>query len=241
MFVITLQFYAHFLNSCYWLSFNDYNFSKSSLVGRAPLKIIQAVLTTMQSMEDLRMLDVPTSTDISSSFSAKNNLQYPGKFSNGIPRQIIAHIDQISGVSRNSSRETSVLAREANQLSLGSPFESTSSSDDGRGTEDQAHTEPLPYYVKKTGLCYDARMRFHTELAPPKDRSDYHPEDPRRILHIYRELCEAGLVADSMAIPPVTSNPVFRILARAAKKTEVCLVHDDAHFEFVKSTSSERA
>ncbi|MCJ1315814.1 Histone deacetylase hda1 [Xylographa vitiligo] len=193
----------------------------------------------MQSIEDLEMHDVPTSSNTLSPLTIKDNLQFPKKISNEPSQEPLSHIKKSLGVSRNNSRETSVLAKEANQLSLGSPFESSSSSDNGPASEDHAHTEPLPYYTKKTGLCYDARMRFHTELSPPKDRSDYHPEDPRRILHIYRELCEAGLVADNnMAIPPVTPNPVYRILARAAKKTEVCLVHDDAHFEFIKSTSS---
>ena len=182
------------------------------------------------------MLDVPASSNTLSPLTTKDNVQLPKKIPNGLPQGPLSHIKKSLDVSRNNSRETSVLAKEAHQLSLGSPLGSSSSS------EDHAHTEPLPYYTKKTGLCYDARMRFHTELSLPKDRSDYHPEDPRRILHIYRELCEAGLVADNnMAIPPVTPNPVYRILARAAKKTEVCLVHDDAHFEFIKSTSSRSA
>ncbi|MCJ1402325.1 Histone deacetylase hda1 [Xylographa trunciseda] len=185
------------------------------------------------------MPDVPTSSNTLSTLLAKDDSQIPKKILNGSPQEPLSYIKKSLGVSGNNSREASVLTKEANQLSLGSPFESSSSSDDGPASEDHAHTEPLPYYTKKTGLCYDARMRFHTELSPPKDRSDYHPEDPRRILHIYRELCEAGLVADNnMAIPPITPNPVYRILARAAKKTEVCLVHDDAHFEFIKSTSS---
>ena len=187
------------------------------------------------------MHDVSTSSNTLLPFKVEDNLQFPTKAVNEIS-QPLSYIKKSLGVSRGDSREASVLAKEANHLSLGSPLESSSSSDNGPASEDQAHTEPLPYYTKKTGLCYDARMRFHTEVSPPKDRSDYHPEDPRRILHIYRELCEAGLVADNnMAIPPTTSNPLCRILARAAKKTEVCLVHDDAHFEFIKSTSSRSA
>ena len=160
------------------------------------------------------------------------------KPANGYLAHIRPSIESSTNASSRGSRETSVLAKVTTQLSLESP--SATESEDDLATLGEQREVPLPYYSGKTGLCYDARMRFHTELSPPKDRSDYHPEDPRRILHIYRELCEAGLVADpEMAIPPLCSNPVARIQARAAKKAEVCLVHDEAHFEFVKSTSGQ--
>lgn len=189
----------------------------------------------MQSFEDSVMHDVATSTTTAPPFPNKELLRY--QHYNHVALTKIPHTVKSAGASNSNSRATSILAREANALSLGSPYESSSDSNDelagGKG-----HGDPLPFNSAKTGLCYDARMRFHTELSPPKDRSDYHPEDPRRILHIYRELCEAGLVDDrNMTIPPLAANPVLRILARPATKPEVCLVHEDAHFEFVKSTS----
>ena len=87
-----------------------------------------------------------------------------------------------------------------------------------------------------TGLCYDVRMRYHCELDPPKQRLDFHPEDPRRIYYIYKALCKAGLVAgvdDSMSI---TSKFLHKVNIRYATKEEICLVHDAKHFDFVKST-----
>jgi len=162
--------------------------------------------------------------------------------SNGTQQWNREPVDAIAPSDR-TSRATSVLAKGTNQLSLGSPYESAESeseSEDDVGAAEDHTTEPLPYHTLRTGLCYDSRMRFHTELAPPKDRSDYHPEDPRRILHIYRELCEAGLVADNdFAIAPVTSNPVYRIPARPATRPEILLVHDQSHFDFLKSTSGK--
>ena len=54
---------------------------------------------------------------------------------------------------------------------------------------------PLPYSSSKTGLVYDARMRFHTEPMSAMQRDlEIHPEDPRRILEIFKEIQDAGLV-----------------------------------------------
>lgn len=92
-----------------------------------------------------------------------------------------------------------------------------------------------------SGVCYDSRMRFHTELVPSKDRSEYHPEDPRRIYFIYRALCEAGLVKDKMTIPPLAQQPLLQIQARHAKKSEVCLVHTPEHFEYLRETAGMMA
>ena len=102
--------------------------------------------------------------------------------------------------------------------------------------QDEQPVNPLPLSTLPTGLCYDARMRFHCELDPPKDRSNYHPEDPRRIFHIYRTLCEAGLVKDQMSPQQLVDQPLYRIPARYAKKSEICLVHEERHFDFMEST-----
>lgn len=88
-----------------------------------------------------------------------------------------------------------------------------------------------------TGLCYDIRMRYHSELDPPKQRLDFHPEDPRRIYHIYRALCQAGLYKDPQFNVPTIEKPLERIQARNATASEICLVHTANHYHFVASTA----
>jgi hypothetical protein len=106
----------------------------------------------------------------------------------------------------------------------------------------------LPYSSSRTGLVYDPRMRFHTELGANED--DIHPEDPRRIFEIFKELKNAGLVdndssnsaADSDDSASSASYPrqrLLRINARFATPAEVCLVHDPAHYEWVKGLESK--
>ncbi|KAL8773912.1 MAG: hypothetical protein Q9209_001342 [Squamulea sp. 1 TL-2023] len=89
-----------------------------------------------------------------------------------------------------------------------------------------------------TGLCYDVRMRYHCELDPPKQRLDFHPEDPRRIYHIYRELCQAGLYKDPQFNVPIIDKPLERIPARNATAPEICLVHTANHYNSVASTAA---
>ena len=138
------------------------------------------------------------------------------------------------------SREPSLPAKIKDQLVLESASsEEEDSSDYSEYGREVLRQPPLPYSTLKTGLCYDARMRYHTELNPPTQRSDFHPEDPRRILAIYRVLCMAGL-ADDPSFKPITAlvkNPLRRIAPRYASKSEVALVHEESHFEFLKSTA----
>ena len=140
------------------------------------------------------------------------------------------------------SRENSLPARVQDQLVLGAESdEEEDSSDYSEYSREVINQPPLPYSDLDTGLCYDARMRFHTELNPPSQRSDFHPEDPRRILAIYRTLCYAGL-ADDPAFRPKTAlvrRPLKRIPTRHATKSEVSLVHEEVHFEFLKSTAGK--
>jgi histone deacetylase 6 len=103
---------------------------------------------------------------------------------------------------------------------------------------DEQPPHGLPISTLPTGLCYDERMRYHAEVATINE-SNYHPEDPRRIFFIYRELCEAGLVDDLKSRRPVVRQPLFRIDAREATEEECCLIHTSKHYEFVKSTSGE--
>lgn len=140
-----------------------------------------------------------------------------------------------------SSREHSLLAKAvAEQFSLDSSGGSKSPSDDE--TSDDLASQKLsrarqpPVASLPTGLCYDVRMRYHCELDPPKQRLDFHPEDPRRIYSIYKEFCLAGLVDDPQSTRPIVSVPLQRISARNATKAEICLVHDTKHFDFIEST-----
>ncbi|KAL9606962.1 MAG: hypothetical protein Q9167_008075, partial [Letrouitia subvulpina] len=88
-----------------------------------------------------------------------------------------------------------------------------------------------------TGLCYDSRMRYHSELDPPKQRLDFHPEDPRRIFCIYEALCLAGLLQDPQFMQPaIVEKPLVRITARHATASEICEVHTAAHFELISHT-----
>ncbi|EXJ94322.1 histone deacetylase 6/10 [Capronia coronata CBS 617.96] len=94
----------------------------------------------------------------------------------------------------------------------------------------------LPVAQLPTGLCYDDRMRYHAEIAATTGEN-VHPEDPRRIYYIYKELCEAGLVDDEY-YPPMVEVPLKRIDAREATREECLLVHTPEHYEFVKSTAN---
>jgi histone deacetylase 6 len=96
----------------------------------------------------------------------------------------------------------------------------------------------LPYASSRTGLVYDARMRFHAELNA--DEEDIHPEDPRRIWEIYNELVAADLVDerpnaskdDEFALSPFK---LWRIPTRSATPAEITLVHSPEHFDWVDS------
>lgn len=95
----------------------------------------------------------------------------------------------------------------------------------------------LPYSSSKTGLVYDARMRFHCEpLASMIREDDIHPEDPRRIYEIFEELRSAGLVQGSDEDDEDASDEqCWRIHARAASKAEICLVHTPDHYNFIRA------
>jgi hypothetical protein len=144
---------------------------------------------------------------------------------------------------RDGSRENSVLATSvANMLSIEAPSDGMDdrAEFDFLDETDEDRIPPAPYLSSlPTGLCYDVRMRYHCELDPPKLRLDYHPEDPRRIFKIYRELCIAGLVKNHLLnVGPVIPNPLVSLKVRDVTEAEVCLVHDKKHWDFMKSTPS---
>ena len=84
----------------------------------------------------------------------------------------------------------------------------------------------------RTGVCYDQRMRLHSNLV----LEDEHPEDPRRIGEIYRAFARAALVWDPEGETPHPDDILHRIWARKATSAEIRLVHTTAHYEFVRDT-----
>ena len=92
---------------------------------------------------------------------------------------------------------------------------------------------PLTYGSRKTGICYDVRMRFHATV----DEDDMHPEDPRRIYEIYKAICEAGLVDDPSFVGIVRKGDVMQgIRAREVTMEEALLVHTKDHWDFLSYT-----
>ncbi|BFZ55609.1 Histone deacetylase hda1 [Savitreella phatthalungensis] len=84
-----------------------------------------------------------------------------------------------------------------------------------------------------SGVCYDARMRFHSIIDP----LDSHPEDPRRIYRIYKKLEEAGLVGPASTTDEDSPRVMKRIPVREVLKEEVLLAHDLAHWESMLATA----
>lgn len=145
-------------------------------------------------------------------------------------------------ISTDMSREPSLLGQVAGQLNI-RPSSPDDDDDDAAESVEKAailRRPALPYSSLRTGLCYDARMRFHTELNPPVLRSDFHPEDPRRILAIYQTICQSGLFEDPIYRPKtaMVEKPLVRIKPRHAKREEVLMVHSPKHFGFLQSTAS---
>lgn len=100
--------------------------------------------------------------------------------------------------------------------------------------EEEEDRTGLPVAQLPSGLCYDVQMRYHCEVRPTVD---VHPEDPRRIYYIYKELCRAGLVNDPDSLRPLAPRPLKRVYARKATEEEILLVHTAEHYMFVQSTS----
>ena len=96
-----------------------------------------------------------------------------------------------------------------------------------------ARENPLEYSSKRTGICYDVRMRFHATV----DEEDLHPEDPRRIFEIYKAICVAKLIDDPKFLGVMKQNDLMvGILARPVTKEEALLVHTENHWQFLEST-----
>jgi hypothetical protein len=93
---------------------------------------------------------------------------------------------------------------------------------------------PLPISSLRTGYCYDIRMRFHQTV----DYRDTHPEDPRRIYRIYKELALAGLIEDRETAGVNPDELILRLRARYATEEEILSVHSKAHLEEIQATES---
>ena len=172
---------------------------------------------------------------------APNGLQRPRRYAT--PNTEAEYLNPATRRLQEPSRESSVLANNvANHLSIETSNHPMQQGLDELMDEldDADHEPPQPYISSlPTGLCYDVRMRYHCELDPPKQSRDFHPEDPRRIFKIYKELCMAGLVNDPMLnTGTLIPNPLRRINAREVSESEVCLVHDKKHWDFMVTTAS---
>jgi len=95
---------------------------------------------------------------------------------------------------------------------------------------------PLPISSLRTGFCYDIRMRFHQTV----DYRDIHPEDPRRIYRIYKELALAGLIEDRETLSVNPDELMMRLRCRYATEDEILLVHSQEHLDEMKATESIR-
>ncbi|KAI5852310.1 putative catalytic subunit of a class II histone deacetylase complex [Tricharina praecox] len=95
---------------------------------------------------------------------------------------------------------------------------------------------PIKYAGLRTGICYDSRMRFHATI----NEKDAHPEDPRRIIEIYKMICDAGFVDDPTYSGFVKKGDLMsRIRAREVTKEEAMLVHTLEHWEFLAGTAEQ--
>lgn len=125
----------------------------------------------------------------------------------------------------------------------GAISESETNNDEDDSTDEssveEGHIVPrgLPNRSLPTGLCYDERMRYHAEVSALSAEA-VHPEDPRRIYYIFKELCEAGLVK-AKGYDLMVDQPLYRIDAREAQRSEITLVHTDEHYDFVRRTASK--
>ncbi len=76
--------------------------------------------------------------------------------------------------------------------------------------------------VKKVAIVYDQEMLRHSNLESPS-----HPERPQRISSMMKCLEDYGLTE---------REELMRIDSRRATKEEVCLCHDEKHFEAMRGT-----
>lgn len=98
----------------------------------------------------------------------------------------------------------------------------------------------LRYTPLKTGVAYDARMRYHAKIFTLySEYIDPHPEDPRRIYRIYKTLAEAGLITDPTLLGlDYIGELMTKIPVREASDQEILEVHTQEHLDFLRSTTT---
>ncbi|KAL7267452.1 Histone deacetylase hda1 [Rhizina undulata] len=96
---------------------------------------------------------------------------------------------------------------------------------------------PVSSSPLRTGLYYDRGMTSHRTLI----RGDEHPEDPGRIVAIFNALCTQGMMEDTTHVQngmDAISGVFSKIKAMEARMDEVCRVHSESHWRFLKSTNN---
>lgn len=119
--------------------------------------------------------------------------------------------------------------------------ESSASQDSSIESESKPEPPNPRRFWLPTGCCFDARMRLHANAD--FSASPHHPEDPRRIEAIMRTFADAGLIFDGtnaelesiLRISPLAY--MYRVDARSALASEICLVHTLKHYNWVQSLS----
>lgn len=106
---------------------------------------------------------------------------------------------------------------------------------DTESMNNNTHVKKKYRFKLKTGICYDVRMRFHATINPV----DFHPEDPRRIYRIYKEIADAGLINyDGWSWLDVNKQEIMqRISARELTREEALLVHTENHWDTLLQTA----
>ncbi|KAK2852156.1 hypothetical protein FQN49_005312 [Arthroderma sp. PD_2] len=155
------------------------------------------------------------------------------------PAKLVKEIeDHQAGISTPGNDPTTGTPRPAGYMVHAKPEPDSAIDEDAEDSDWSDHFEGRSRALHRaqlpTGYCYDNRMRYHCEVKPTLD---VHPEDPRRVYYIYRELGKAGLIADGTEFSgPFVPQPLKRIEARDATESEITLVHTKEHYDFVKST-----
>jgi histone deacetylase 6 len=176
----------------------------------------------------------------------RSDAQLNSAMSGARPPNAVPRLEEPFRMSRDTSMggTPDVSAEIEDRLHLGET--TTEDEEDSLADDDSSVDEgTLPVVMQglaisrlPTGLCYDERMRYHSEVSATTGEN-VHPEDPRRIYFIFKELKEAGLVAyEDDKSNLLVDLPLLRIDAREATEEECCLVHTQTHYDFVKRTSS---
>lgn len=151
------------------------------------------------------------------------------------------HVIDMTNTDSEEEEETSMVSEkptdksskneEETSMALEKATDEASKNEVIRKLSSKSRAEALFALSRRTGVCYDPRMRAHYNMAS----DDVHPEDPGRIRDIFNTLVGAGLLADPNSISPHPDDLLVRILARPASSDEICSVHTESHFNFIRA------